>query len=75
MTTDNDRTFSWNWLLFHPPVAHTDDVMIDASLRLPLGWKFGTRCRPLRHEVNGARPDGASPPRCTRPVKCPVTGG
>jgi predicted metalloprotease with PDZ domain len=31
-----------NWILLHPPVAHTDGLMVDASLRLPSGWKFGT---------------------------------
>ncbi len=41
-TTSHLFVFSWDWLLLHPPVAHTDDLMVDASLRLPSGWKFGT---------------------------------
>lgn len=41
-TTSHLFVFWWDWLLLHPPVAHTDDLMVDASLRLPPGWKFGT---------------------------------
>ena len=40
--TSHLAVFSWNWLLLYPQVAHTDDIMFDASLRLPPGWKFGT---------------------------------
>ncbi|MDT7780924.1 MAG: hypothetical protein QOC99_3436, partial [Acidobacteriota bacterium] len=41
-TTSHLALFSWNWLLLYPPVAHTDDLMFDASIRLPAGWKYGT---------------------------------
>jgi predicted metalloprotease with PDZ domain len=41
-TTSHLAVFSWNWLLLYPAVGHTDDLMFDASLRLPPGWKYGT---------------------------------
>jgi predicted metalloprotease with PDZ domain len=41
-TTPHLALFSWNWLLLYPPVAHSDELMIDASIRLPAGWKYGT---------------------------------
>lgn len=41
-TTSHLALFSWNWLLLYPPVAHSDELMIDASIRLPAGWKYGT---------------------------------
>jgi predicted metalloprotease with PDZ domain len=54
-TTSHLAVFSWNWLLLYPPVAHTDNLMFDASLRLPPGWKFGTGLtveRESEREVN-----------------------
>lgn len=33
---------SWNWILLYPQVEHIDDVLFQASLRLPSGWKFAT---------------------------------
>ncbi|MGH8973241.1 MAG: M61 family metallopeptidase [Acidimicrobiia bacterium] len=41
-TTSHLAVLAWNWVLLYPPVGHTDDLVIDASLRLPPGWKFGT---------------------------------
>lgn len=41
-TTSHLAIFSWNWLLLYPPVAHSDELMIDTSIRLPAGWKYGT---------------------------------
>jgi predicted metalloprotease with PDZ domain len=41
-TTSHLALFSWNWLLLYPPVAHSDELLIDASIRLPAGWKYGT---------------------------------
>ncbi|MGH3799237.1 MAG: M61 family metallopeptidase [Pseudonocardiaceae bacterium] len=51
-TTSHLFVFSWNWMLLHPPVAHTDDLVFDASLRLPPGWKFGTGL-PVQRESEG----------------------
>ncbi|HKR52044.1 MAG TPA: hypothetical protein VJT72_21185 [Pseudonocardiaceae bacterium] len=41
-TTSHLFIFYWNWMLLYPAVAHTDDLMVDAALRLPPGWKVGT---------------------------------
>ncbi|HET9117521.1 MAG TPA: hypothetical protein VFN75_05510 [Pseudonocardiaceae bacterium] len=41
-TTSRLVVFSWNWLLLSPPVARADDLFVNASIRLPTGWKFGT---------------------------------
>jgi predicted metalloprotease with PDZ domain len=41
-TTAHLAIYAWNWLLLYPPVAHTDELMVDASMRLPAGWKYGT---------------------------------
>jgi predicted metalloprotease with PDZ domain len=41
-TTSHLAIFSWNWALLYPPVAHTDDITFNASLKLPAGWKFAT---------------------------------
>jgi predicted metalloprotease with PDZ domain len=41
-TTSHLVIYWWNTLLLYPPVARADDLMFDASLRLPPGWKFGT---------------------------------
>ncbi|MDQ4094015.1 MAG: M61 family peptidase, partial [Actinomycetota bacterium] len=41
-TTSHLAVFWWDWILLYPSVAHTDDLMVEASLRLPPGWKFGT---------------------------------
>ncbi len=51
-TTSHLFVFWWDWLLLHPPVAHTDDLMVDASLRLPPGWKLGTGL-PVERESAG----------------------
>jgi predicted metalloprotease with PDZ domain len=41
-TTSHLAVFAWNWILLSPPVPHTDDLLFDASLRLPAGWRYGT---------------------------------
>ena len=40
-TTDHLMVLSWHWVLLSPPGAN-DDIVVEASLRLPAGWKFGT---------------------------------
>src|SRR5690349_8145698 len=41
-TTSHLAVFSWNWLLLSPQVTQADDLLVNASVRLPTGWKFGT---------------------------------
>jgi predicted metalloprotease with PDZ domain len=40
-TTDHLLVLSWHWVLLAPPGAN-DDIVVEPSLRLPAGWKFGT---------------------------------
>ena len=44
-TTSHLAVLAWNWMLLSPPVANIDQLMIDSSLRLPPGWRFGTALR------------------------------
>jgi predicted metalloprotease with PDZ domain len=41
-TTSHLAVFSWNWLLLSPQVTQADDLLVNASVRLPTGWKFST---------------------------------
>ncbi|MGH3694185.1 MAG: M61 family metallopeptidase [Pseudonocardiaceae bacterium] len=41
-TTSHLAVFSWNWILLYPAAERTDELLFDASLRLPPGWKSGT---------------------------------
>jgi predicted metalloprotease with PDZ domain len=40
--TPHLAVITWNQLLLYPQGAKTDDVQIQASLKLPAGWKYGT---------------------------------
>jgi len=51
-TTSHLAVFAWNWILLSPPVPNTDDLLFDASLRLPAGWQYGTALR-VAHESQG----------------------
>ena len=51
-TTSHLFVYWWNWMLLYPSVAHTDDLMFDASLRLPPDWEFGTGL-PVEQESEG----------------------
>lgn len=37
---------TWNQLLLYPDGANTDQVTIDARLKIPPGWQFGTALHP-----------------------------
>jgi predicted metalloprotease with PDZ domain len=41
--------YSWNQVLLYPQGARTDEVMFNASLQLPSGWKFATAL-PMSHQ-------------------------
>ncbi len=41
-TTAHLAIVTWNQLLLYPQGGNTDDLTYRASLRLPVGWKFGT---------------------------------
>src|SRR5215472_8069378 len=40
--TDKMTVISWNTMLLYPAGWTSDQLMYDASLRLPRGWNFGT---------------------------------
>lgn len=40
--TDKMAVISWNQVLLYPKGWKSDDINYTASLKLPLGWKFGT---------------------------------
>jgi predicted metalloprotease with PDZ domain len=40
--TDKMTVLSWNTVLLYPAGFASDDLVYQASLRLPQGWKFGT---------------------------------
>lgn len=41
-TTSQMATFNWNQLVLYPRAAHTDEISISASIKLPAGWKSGS---------------------------------
>ncbi len=43
----NLAVLSWNQVLLYPEGYGSDDLTYKASLRLPVGWKFGTALSPL----------------------------
>lgn len=71
-TTSHLFVFWWNWMLLHPRVAHTDDLVFDASLRLPPGWKFGTGLTVERESEGEVNFEAAS---LTTLVDSPVLAG
>src|SRR4051812_44899668 len=71
-TTSHLALFSWNWLLLYPPVAHSDELMIDASIRLPAGWKYGTG---LDTEKEAGGVVDFKPASLTKVVDSPVLAG
>jgi predicted metalloprotease with PDZ domain len=50
--TDKMTVLSWNTVLLYPEGWPTNDLIYDASLRLPSGWKFGTSL-PVASQSNG----------------------
>jgi predicted metalloprotease with PDZ domain len=71
-TTSHLAVLAWNWMLLYPPVEHTDDLVVDASLRLPRGWKFGTALTP--EQESGGEVD-FQPASLTTLVDSPVLAG
>lgn len=42
LTTPNLVNINWNQLVLYPAGRTADNVTVDASLRLPAGWQYGT---------------------------------
>ena len=51
-TSSQMATINWNQLVLYPRAAHTDDILISASIKLPAGWKSGSALPVASH--NGA---------------------
>jgi predicted metalloprotease with PDZ domain len=43
--TPHLAVIAWNQVVLYPEGAKTDDVQVQASLRLPSGWRYGTALR------------------------------
>lgn len=71
-TTSHLAVFSWNWLLLYPSTARADDLVFNASLRLPPGWKFGTQLTTERQSGDEVHFRSAS---LTTLVDSPVLAG
>src|SRR5258705_4268232 len=68
---------SWNQVLLYPEGYGSDDLVYDASLRLPSGWQFGTAL-PLDMSTRATRNAGAidfTPVSLTTLVDSPVIAG
>lgn len=40
--TDKLAVLAWNWLVFYPKGQGSDEVGVEASLKLPAGWKWAS---------------------------------
>jgi predicted metalloprotease with PDZ domain len=68
---------AWNQVLVYPQGAQTDDVMFQANLQLPAGWKYATALR-LQAGVAGGMPPADmhfAPTSLTMLVDSPVLSG
>ncbi|HEY8885729.1 MAG TPA: M61 family peptidase, partial [Chloroflexota bacterium] len=63
---------TWNQLLLYPQGTKTDDVQIQASLKLPAGWKYGTA---LKASSTNAEELTFAPVSLTTLVDSPVLAG
>ena len=75
--TANLVVLSWNQVLLYPEGYGSDDLVYDASLRLPSGWQFGTAL-PLDMSTRATRNAGAidfKPVSLTTLVDSPVIAG
>jgi predicted metalloprotease with PDZ domain len=50
-STDKLAVLSWNWLVLYPKGSASDDVGVQASLKLPSGWQWATA---LPHSTTAA---------------------
>ncbi len=75
--TANLVVLSWNQVLLYPEGYGSDDLVYDASLRLPSGWQFGTAL-PLDMSARVSRNGGTvdfRPVSLTTLVDSPVIAG
>jgi predicted metalloprotease with PDZ domain len=76
--TDKMAVLSWNTVLLYPSGWTSDQLTYDASLKLPVGWKFGTAL-PVSAEAgdstNAQRQISFKPVSLTTLVDAPVITG
>jgi predicted metalloprotease with PDZ domain len=53
--TESLLILEWNQLLLYPAGAHSDDVSYQASVQLPMGWKFATALQTTAVTSEGVR--------------------
>jgi predicted metalloprotease with PDZ domain len=70
--TDKMTVLSWNTVLLYPAGFTSDDLIYQASLRLPEGWKFGT---PLPVDSQSGGELKFNPVSLTTLVDSPVIAG
>jgi predicted metalloprotease with PDZ domain len=63
---------NWNALLVYPKGARPDDITYAARLRLPPGWKYGSRLEPARQSNEKIE---FKPVTLSRLIDCPVITG
>ena len=63
-TTSQLARVKWNRLLLYPQGVPSDDLPVQASIRLPDGWKYGTALKP----VGAAAPTAANAVAPSGPV-------
>lgn len=77
--TDKLTVISWNQLLLYPAGFTSDQLMYQASLKLPTGWKYGTALPQSETPPRAAGPQGEAisfqPVALTTLVDSPVISG
>ncbi len=76
-STANLVVLSWNQVLLYPEGHGSDDLTYVASLRIPVGWKFGTAL-PLASNARAPQNTGTisfNPASLTKLVDSPVIAG
>src|SRR5262249_45939607 len=63
---------NWNALLVYPKGARVDEIIYAARLRLPPGWKYGSRLEPARQSNEEIE---FKPATLSRLIDCPVITG
>ena len=63
---------NWNALLVYPKGGKADDLIYTAQLRLPPGWKYGSRLEPVRESSGTVE---FKPVSLSRLIDCPVIAG
>ncbi len=76
--TDKLAIINWNTMLLYPAGWKSDELIYEASLRLPAGWKFGTAlpiATQAREQLNSPAQITFKPVSLTTLVDSPVNTG